>query len=164
MDDDGNMQNDQERLTTDRQPLLFMCKKPKKWHNNSEKDKKIVNKLTRSAIHSNIKLYEGGDILVKDTIQAIKDSEQKAEALLENAKKEAAEIRENAEKEAAKIENEEIAKARERAENALQEARKAAGQKVEMAKKAADEEASQLRAKAGELEKTAVEGVIRKLL
>ena len=59
--------------------------------------------------------------MVKDTIQAIKDTEQKAEALLENAKKEAAEIRENAEKEAAKIENEEIAKARERAENALQE-------------------------------------------
>ena len=38
------------------------------------------------------------------------------------------------------------------------------GNATEAAKKAADEEASQLRAKAGELEKTAVEGVIRKLL
>ena len=65
--------------------------------------KKIVNKLTKYTIHSNIKLYEGGDILVKDTIQAIKDTEQKAEELVENAKKEAAEIRENAKKEAAKI-------------------------------------------------------------
>ena len=164
MDDDGNMQNDQERLTTDRQPLLFMCKKPKKWHNNSEKDKKIVNKLTRSAIHSNIKLYEGGDILVKDTIQAIKDTEQRAEEMTENARKEAAEIRENAKNEAAEIEKDMIEKARKRAQEALQEARKDADQKLEAAKQAAGEEASLLRDKAGELEKAAVEGVIQKLL
>ena len=65
---------------------------------------KTVNKLTKCIIHSNINLYEGGDNLVKDTIQAIKDTEQKAEELIEKAKKEAVQMTEDAQKEAAQIE------------------------------------------------------------
>ena len=145
--------------------LSFLCVKKRKTDIIIAKNiKKFVNKLTKYTIHSNINLYEGGDILVKDTIQAIKDTEQRAEEMTENARKEAAEIRENAKNEAAEIEKDMIAKARKRAQEALQEARKDADQKLEAAKQAAGEEASLLRDKAGELEKAAVEGVIQKLL
>ena len=63
--------------------------------------------------------------MVKDTIQAIKDTEQKAEELIEKAKKEAAQMTEDAQKEAAQIEKEMIAQASRQAEEALQEAEKA---------------------------------------
>ena len=119
---------------------------------------KTVNKLTKCIIHSNIRLYEGGDILVKDTIQVIKDTEQKAEELIEKAKKEAAKMTESAKTEAAQIKNDMIAKASRQAEEALKEAESAAAKKMEAAKKEAGEEAGRLR------EKTAVDGVIQKLL
>ena len=49
-------------------------------------------------------------------------------------------------------------------EEALKEAESAAAKKMEAAKKEAGEEAGRLREKASELEKTAVDGVIQKLL
>ena len=83
---------------------------------------------------------------------------------IEKAKKEAAKMTESAKTEAAQIKNDMIAKASRQAEEALKEAESAAAKKMEAAKKEAGEEAGRLREKASELEKTAVDGVIQKLL
>ena len=146
------------------QSPFFMSKMTEKRDNNNIKKNKNVNKLTKCIIHSNIRLCEGGDILVKDTIQAIKDTEQKAEELIERAKKEAAQLTEKAKMEAAQTEKDMIADAGRKAREALKEAEKAAAGKLETAKREAGAEAARLREKAGKLEETAVEGVIQKLL
>ncbi|HJD40384.1 MAG TPA: hypothetical protein H9913_10195 [Candidatus Blautia stercoripullorum] len=146
------------------QSPFFMSKMTEKRDNNNIKKNKNVNKLTKCIIHSNIRLCEGGDILVKDTIQAIKDTEQRAEELVEKAQNEAARLTEKAKMEAVQIENDMIADAGRKAQEALKEAEKIAAEKLEAAKAEAGAEAAQLREKAGKLEGAAVEGVIQKLL
>ena len=106
------------------QSPFFMSKMTEKRDNNNIKKNKNVNKLTKCIIHSNIKLCEGGDILVKDTIQAIKDTEQRAEELVEKAQNEAARLTEKAKMEAVQIENDMIADAGRKAQEALKEAEK----------------------------------------
>mgnify|MGYP000296722487 FL=1 len=60
---------------------------------------KFVIKLTKCIIHSNIKLCEGGDTVVEETIKEIRKTEQEAEEIAANAKSQGAQILQQAKQE-----------------------------------------------------------------
>lgn len=123
-----------------------------------------VNKLTKCIIHSNIKLCEGGDTLVKDTIQAIKETEQKAEEIITNAKKEGEQLIEQARQEALDMEGKMTGDAEKAARAAGSAARDEADEKLRDALKEAEEEIRQLKASAQSREQEAVAAVIQALV
>lgn len=120
--------------------------------------------MTKCIIHSNISLCEGGDTLVEKTIKEIRETEQKAEEMISNAKMQSAQILENAKQEAVTLKSGMIGEAQEKAERARSAAQHAGGERLEAALKAADKEIAELRQTAKSKEEEAVHLIIQNLI
>lgn len=96
--------------------------------------------------------------MVKDTIQAIKETEQKAEEIITNAKKEGEQLIEQARQEAVELEAQMTGDAVKAAQAASLAAREKADVKLQDALKEAEEEIRQLKASAKSREEEACVG------
>lgn len=125
---------------------------------------KFVIKLTKCIIHSNIKLCEGGDTVVEETIKEIRKTEQETEEIAANAKSQGAQILQQAKQETERAKATMIENAQEKAK-ANREAAQAAGERrLAEALKSAEKEIAEIKRTAKEKEKQAVQAVIESLI
>ncbi|MBS5322616.1 MAG: hypothetical protein KHY34_02785 [Lachnospiraceae bacterium] len=120
--------------------------------------------MTKCIIHSNIKLCEGGDTVVEETIKEIRKTEQEAEEIAANAKSQGAQILQQAKQETERAKATMIENAQEKAK-ANREAAQAAGERrLAEALKSAEKEIAEIKRTAKEKEKQAVQAVIESLI
>ena len=125
---------------------------------------KFVIKLTKCIIHSNIKLCEGGDTVVEETIKEIRKTEQEAEEIAANAKSQGAQILQQAKQETERAKATMIENAQGKAK-ANREAAQAAGERrLAEALRSAEKEIAEIKRTAKEKEKQAVQAVIESLI
>ena len=125
---------------------------------------KFVIKLTKCIIHSNIKLCEGGDTVVEETIKEIRKTEQEAEEIAANAKSQGAQILQQAKQETERAKATMIENAQGKAK-ANREAAQAAGERrLAEALRSAGKEIAEIKRTAKEKEKQAVQAVIESLI
>ena len=102
--------------------------------------------------------------MVEKTIKEIRETEQKAEEMISNAKLQSTQILEKAKQEAATLKSGMIGEAQEKAEKTKSAAQHAGEERLEAALKAADKEIAELRQLAKSKEKEAVQCIIQNLI
>ena len=106
----------------------------------------------------------GGDAMVEETIQTIRETEKKAEEIVKEAGRERERLLAEAKEKAADLKEEVIRKAQKAAEASAAEAKEKAAEAEKRAAEALEQEIGQLKASAKEKEQQAVDYVISHLV
>ena len=124
---------------------------------------KFVIKLTKCIIHSNIKLCEGGDTVVEETIREIRKTEQEAEEITAHAKGQGTQLLEQTRQETEQAKAAMIEQAQEKAKAARETAQAAGERRLAEALESAEREIAEIRKTAKEKEEKAVQTLIARL-
>lgn len=120
--------------------------------------------MTKCIIHSNIKLCEGGDTVVEETIREIRKTEQEAEEITAHAKGQGTQLLEQTRQETEQAKAAMIEQAQEKAKAAREPAQAAGERRLAEALESAEREIAEIRKTAKEKEEKAVQTVIASLV